>query len=233
MKIRATFWKTVAAVIVAAPVIVGQTSGSAYSTTISIIPPSQALAQTGKTYGEWSVEWWQYYLEIPLQDNPGFSETGANCEFMQHGPVFFLMGTTTGSVTRNECRVPSGKILFFPLLNATLWQTHENESGIRGYLQSVVRSTRELQASIDGIDIGTIVSLDPRNSPLRAASPAGFFTFIAPENNIVGLVPGPYNAVADGFYLMVAPLPPGQHTIRFGGVSRNFATDTTYNLTVD
>ena len=57
---------------------------------------------------------------------------------------------------------------------------------------------------------------------------------VAPKDNVFGGVPGQsYNTAADGFYLIVAPLPPGQHTIRFGGVSRNFATDTTYNLTVE
>jgi hypothetical protein len=234
MKTRAAYWKTVAVVIVGVSAMLAPASGSAGSTTISIVPPSEALAQTGKTYGEWSAAWWQYYLGIPLEDNPGFSETGANCGFMQDGPVFFLMGSPGGSVTRSECRVPSGKILFFPLLTISYYQTHETERGLRGFLQSFVRSARELHASVDGIDIGALVSLDPRDSPLRAASPDGFFPVIAPKDNVFGGVPGQsYNTAADGFYLIVAPLPPGQHTIRFGGVSRNFATDTTYNLTVE
>jgi hypothetical protein len=173
-------------------------------------------------------------LGIPLEDNPGFNETGANCGFMQDGPVFFLMGSAGGSVTRNECSVPSGKILFFPLLTISYYQIHETERGLRGFLQSFIRSARELHVSIDGIDIADLVSLDPHDSPLRAVSPDGFFPVIAPENNVFGGVPGQsYNTAADGFYLMVAPLSPGQHTIRFGGVSRNFATDTTYNLTVE
>jgi hypothetical protein len=41
--------------------------------------------------------------------------------------------------------------------------------------------------------------------------------------------------VADGAYLLVAPLPPGQHTIRFGGTGffgGDFSQDITYHLTV-
>ena len=84
------------------------------------------------------------------------------------------------------------------------------------------------------MDVGTIVSLAPRSTPLRAASPAGFFTVLAPENNIFSGIPGQsYETVSDGFYLLVAPLPAGAHTIKFGGVSRNFAADVTYNLIVE
>ena len=63
---------------------------------------------------------------------------------------------------------------------------------------------------------------------------ARHFTVVAPENNIFGGVPAQsYDTVADGFYLMIAPLPPGDHTITFGGSGRNFAADVTYNLFVE
>ena len=41
--------------------------------------------------------------------------------------------------------------------------------------------------------------------------------------------------VADGYYLMLAPLTPGQHTLNFGGTIGdpiNFTLDITYNFTV-
>jgi hypothetical protein len=63
-----------------------------------------------------------------------------------------------------------------------------------------------------------------------------------PANNIfsfigVPLPAGTYApAVADGFYLLLAPLPPGAHTIRFGGQGLfnggGFSQDITYHLAV-
>lgn len=149
--------------------------------------------------------------------------------------MFFLVSTAGGSATRNECVVPAGKMLFFPLLAiAGLTHQREPEHSLRNYNRSFINSTRELQVSIDGTDISTLVSLEPRVTPLRAASPAGFFTLDLPENNIFGVAAGQsYEAVADGFYLLVAPLSPGAHTIKFGRISRNFAADVTYNLYVE
>lgn len=210
-------------------------SGATSSASFTVIHPDHALAQTGKTYGEWSVAWWQYILEIPVENNPLFDETGANCNFGQAGPVFFLVSTNGGTATRNECRVPAGKILFFPLLGlANLRDVdRQPEVALRASIKGYGESTRELQANIDGEDIG--ISLFPRATPLRTFSPAGFFTVTAPETNALGgLVPGKsYDSVSDGFYLMVAPLPPGPHTITFGATSRNFASYVTYNLVVE
>ena len=64
MEFPEKYRKTVAAVLMATLLlIVAPTSGFAASETI--IPPGDAQAQTGMTYGEWSRAWWQYVLEIP------------------------------------------------------------------------------------------------------------------------------------------------------------------------
>lgn len=58
------------------------------------------------------------------------------------------------------------------------------------------------------------------------------------ENNLWGLDPGKYGpSVDDGIYLMLAPLRPGKHTIRFTAASVGFdgqpwALDVTYHLKV-
>lgn len=234
MEFPENYRKTVAAVLMATLLlIVAPTSGFAASETI--IPPGDAQAPTGMTYGEWSRAWWQYVLEIPFENNPLFDETGANCNFGQEGPVFFLVATDGGTATRSECRVPAGKILFFPLLGvANLREAGDRQPELasRASIKGFTESTRVLQANIDGQDVD--ISLDPDTTPLRTLSPAGFFTVIAPENNILGAVPGQsFHTVTDGFYLMVAPLPPGPHTITFGATSRYFASYVTYNLIVE
>lgn len=234
MKFPEKYRKTVAGVLMATLLlIVAPTSGFASS---EVIPPGDAQAQTGMTYGEWSRAWWHYVLEIPFENNPIYDETGANCNFGQSGAVFFLVATDGGNAVRNECRVPAGKILFFPLLGVAnlRWEgtDRKSEQGLRASIKGFSESTRVLQANIDGEDVD--ISLDPDTTPLRTLSPAGLFTIIAPENNILGVVPGQsFDTVTDGFYLMLAPLPPGPHTITFGGTSRYFSSYVTYNLIVE
>ncbi|CAN5347436.1 hypothetical protein BH10ACI1_BH10ACI1_26540 [soil metagenome] len=238
MKVQEKFRKILASAFMACLLLIAAPTAFA---NFNIILPDNAQAQTGKTYGEWSATWWQYAMSIPADDNPILDSTGAKCRVGQSASsqVFFLASTPGGSVVRNECVVPAGKILFLPLLTTASFRSSDDknkepEHAIRNYLNGFIRSTRQIQVSIDGMDAGAMVSLEPHLTPLRAISPAGFFIIIAPENNIFGGVPGQsYNWVADGFYLLIAPLPPGAHTIKFGGVSRNFAADATYNLYVE
>jgi hypothetical protein len=74
---------------------------------------------------------------------------------------------------------------------------------------------------------------DANVSAFRVQSPV--FDFNAPEDNILG-VPGGGSgqAVSDGIYLMLRPLPAGQHTVRFGGTfdAFDFTLDITYHITV-
>jgi hypothetical protein len=208
-------------------------SGSTPSS-VDVIHPDHSMAQTGKTYEEWSAAWWKYVLEIPFENNPLFDETGENCNFAQSDDVFFLVSTAGGVAIRNECRVPAGKVIFFALVGTVKFKEvdgPEPEIAARASIQGVSKSMRELRARVDGEDVG--ISLFPRSTPLRTLSPPGFFTIDAPENNVFGLAPNQYHAVADGFYLMLAPLTPGPHEITFGGTTGSFASYVTYNLIVE
>jgi hypothetical protein len=210
-----------------------------------ILPPHSSAF--GKTYGAWSAAWWQYVLAQPASSNPLNDSTGAGCAKAQSGPVFFLVGTSsTGTATRDQCTVPAGKALFFPLVNAfdvhtpgdgldtpeLVWNDLQNTIGFGPF--------SELQAKIDGVPVG---NLDPASTPFRAcAGPdarctAPDFSLAVPDENILTIPAGIYApAVADGFYLLLTPLRPGRHTITFGGKGlfggSSFSQDITYNLTV-
>src|SRR5262245_530845 len=61
----------------------------------AVFPPdSQPF---GKSYRQWSAEWWQFVFSLPLSANPLFDETGEKCVVGQHGPVWFLAGTFGGT----------------------------------------------------------------------------------------------------------------------------------------
>ena len=49
----------------------------------------------------------------------------------------------------------------------------------------------------------------------RTVSPAFYISL--PEGNLFGAPAGSYFAVAHGFYPMLPPLAPGEHTLDFGG----------------
>ncbi len=229
-------------VIAAVSIAVGLMAGSvsqvgAGDPNPGVIPPNAEAY--GMTYGEWSAKWWQWAYSLPVNQNPFFDENG-NCSHGangQLGPVWFLTGVVnvSGTAVRN-CTVPAGKALFFPILNvecSTLEGNGSTEAELRACTASFMDLVTNVAAEIDGVSIQNL-------QDYRAASP--LFTFgPLPDNNVLQLFgfDAPAGAtsvsVADGFYLMLAPLSVGQHTIHYSGTFGppiNFTLDITYHLTI-
>ena len=192
----------------------------------------------GNTYGEWSGRWWQWLLAIPADVNPNLDDTGANCAQGQSGKVWFLAGTFGDAPVVRNCTVPKGSFLFFPILGSIFGaavgdcqpsnpEVVCNLNDLREIVGALQDNPKKLRLNVDGV-VMTLPDLIVQ----RTASPAVEITL--PEGNIVGLDPGVYSPnVSDGFWIMLQPLPPGQHTIRFIGVSNSdFGVDVKYNLTV-
>jgi len=109
----------------------------------------------------------------------------------------------------------------------------------------------ELSLEIDGKKVS---GLSPKAPVFRADSP--LFTFNLPTDNILGescppagqpagtlplrlCPPGPSPSVADGYYVLLEPLSPGEHTIRIqakaqpiNAAENSFTLDVTYELLV-
>jgi hypothetical protein len=193
----------------------------------------------GNTYSEWSARWIQWLLSIPATTNPALDTTGAECGEGQAGPVWFLAGTFGGSVTRS-CTVPVGKALFFPIVNGFFG------AGVFDCFPTVPSVTCNLTtlrvaaaASMDAVTLEAHIDgkLLPNLSGQRVQSPE--FTITYPDDNVFGIQSGTYVPnVADGYWLMLAPLSAGAHTIHFkgeitGGVFAGTVIEATYHLTVE
>jgi hypothetical protein len=197
-----------------------------------VLPPQSR--SHGATYGEWSARWWQWAYSLPADQNPFFDETGcANGANGQSGSVWFLTGVlNTSGVAERTCTVPTGKALFFPLINVECSTVEAppfygaDEEELRACAQSF--AIADVFATIDGTAVQNLG--DP--SPYSVESP--LFTFTLPENNVLGLPAGEAQSVSSGYYLMLAPLSAGEHTVHFGGryPDFDFALDITYHLNV-
>ena len=199
-----------------------------------VVPPVDGL------YNRLAVAWWQYALGQPAATNPLTDTTGANCAGSQAGPVFFLSGVAgPGAATRDQCTVHGSKRLFFPLMNA--FDVHTPGDGLdtpalvyRDFLSFGFR-VDALRASVDGV---AIANLDPATTPFRvcAAPVSGCappsFSLTFPDGNLFDLPAGIYQpAVQDGYYLLLAPLKPGVHTISFGGTGTFAGGPADQNIT--
>lgn len=231
---RRAYWQSV---IVAVVFVLGLTMPALAGGNPGVIPPNQKT--NGLTYGEWSARWWQWAYSLPVSDNP-FFDVGGDCTNGaqgQSGPVWFLTGVLIegGTAVRN-CTVPTGRMFFFPILNvecATLEGNGSTEAELRACTDFFLSFVTNVAAELDGRPIQNLQRFRAASplftyGPLPDDNVLQFFGFDAPEG-------ATSLAAADGFYLMLAPLSVGHHTLRFTGTFGdpiNFTLDITYNLTV-
>jgi hypothetical protein len=198
---------------------------------LQIIPPH--ASPKGKTYGEWSVAWWQWLWSIPAAQNPGLDETGEFVGVGQSGSVWFL-AANFGGYNERTATIPPGKMLFVDVsawFGSPVIGDPEDLDELRAGLAEANELTQNITFEVDGVAVPDIENY-------RVQSP-GPFSFETPEGSVLelfyGVPAGIYEpALADGHFVMLAPLSRGEHTLRisselpFGfGVS-----EVIYHLTV-
>jgi hypothetical protein len=257
MQFSAKHWRTsIALVAVVAALVVPAASALASNSNPGVLPPQSH--PHGLTYGQWSARWWQWEASFPASANPGTDLTGSECALGQSGPfvirrLWFLTGLFSplgGTVTRT-CTVPVGRTILFPVFNAEWSQVEQRNNGDQCIVPASPsgESDAALQACVTaqidlGISTGGVLQADVDGRQVqnllnyRALSPP--FDVTGVPGNPVFPVTGPGSvttrSVADGFWIMLAPLPPGPHTIHFRADLTQtpfaFLVDVTYDLTI-
>ncbi len=188
----------------------------------------------GKTISTWTVAWWKYVMAFPASTNPLADASGANCAVGQSGQVFFLVGTTGGPAVRNDCVVPPGKSILFPIINviAAVPDDAANAADLVSLVTWYMSHTDTVVATVDGVNLAHLLADYRFPSPIFSfdgATPGIFAPLYEGHRSI---------AFSDGWWVMLTPLTPGPHTIHFLGHlvvpewGVDFTTEVTYHLTV-
>ena len=207
----------------------------------------------GKTYGEWAAEWWKWALSFPADINPIADETGELCDMGQSGPVWFLAGTFGLTGVERECTIPAGKAIFYPLINIT-WvdapgDEQYSDDDVRYILSAFTGSgdlACQLSSTLNTLDTWIFGEVPAPVTALgrpivRAQSPKD--SVYLPEGNIFGLPAGVNDRlIAEGYWVMLPPLSPGEHVLNMNGaecsengdgtIVKTFETGVTYYLNV-
>lgn len=219
----------------------------------------------GRTYAQWSAAAWRWELEQPnkasspvVVPNPGTktSPQQVNCRLGQSGKVWFLGGIfsliqTNYTSAYRECSIPSAKYLYFPVVDS--WMDDLNCPGQPPFTDTAAELKQAVANQMDDvtsmrvvIDHHLIPGLTSTSSPYRFA--ANGFSYTLPSNSALSdacpgdpfpggtTPPKPPGAFANGYYIMLAPLPPGVHHITFAaqasGTYLNGSADVHYILHV-
>jgi hypothetical protein len=215
------------------PLLAQQAEDSADARTFS---PRSAVF--GMTYGDWAAAFWQWEASLPLSKNPAV--TGTNCLIGQeNGPVFFAPASFGGSMTVS-CTIPARKAIFITVLTDEC--STVEPAPFHGSNPQELRNCNG--AGTDPLDPNTLtLTVDNKPvvrdlRPFRVQTPS--FKFIMPSSDNFLHLPGVASATSelDGYFVMLQPLPKGQHVIHSGGSFTSgppagFTAFITLNLTVE
>jgi hypothetical protein len=227
------------ALLIACCALAGQTPAARATDSDAVLPPKSH--PFGKSYTQWSEEHWQWLYSIPAANHPAFQDGNIDLSAYQPpGHVWFLIGSFSptpvasgfAANANRTATVPHGKALFFPIIDAEA-STAEGNGSTHAELLAVARGFLDpvsgLTCEIDGNPV-------PHLERYRFETP--LFTWgPLPTDNILGLPAGTTtDAVSAGYFIMLAPLSSGPHTVHFAGTSgispNAFTLDITYHLTV-
>jgi hypothetical protein len=218
-----------------------------------------ALAQVGQgakasgTAAELAAAWTQWAYSKPVNQNSpliggGQDYNQARCDGTPVSPTqgkqWFLAGTTTGDPVVRTCTMPVGTHLFFPVVTSFGVKvfSFEDAETERQKAITFINNVLADPAFRQSIEVTVDEKAVKSNRIVRATSP--LFTLTLPEDNIFNcptcappvVVPaGDYEgALADGVWVTLPPLPPGEHIIHFefNAPDVGFSQDNTYILTV-
>ena len=191
-------------------------------------------------------QWWQWFINIPVEVHPQVDETGAACDLAQRGNYWFLAGSNDGEVNRS-CTVPVGVKLVVPLDNTFCYPEEgvdTNESCIEwvdawydGLDQAdfVVKLDNVVQPKVDVCEVAAhptdVVQALPAACVIIRRKDRALFSFAVGQYSVLTSPVGVYRAnAARGLWAVVdtAPLALGAHVLR---VTTPFQT-VRYNLKV-
>jgi hypothetical protein len=203
----------------------------------------------GKAYAEWAAAWWQWAVGIPADSNPITDPDGRFGLTDQSGPVYFLAGAFGGTAERS-ITIPTGKALFFPILNSLWWAPDDVDdatayvNGLPG-MDAADFTDEELVQMLAAAQMSGVTSMSllvdgkPVDDVLDYYFETDGFrlTDTALIDTLGGEISQPNTAFAAGYWVMLNPLTPGRHTITWSArganpVAGRLSLDVTYHVTV-
>lgn len=185
------------------------TTGATNSRQVALAPGESV---SGHSVAQLTAEWWQWAMSMPDNINPVRDRTGVNCGMGQQGDVWFLAGGFGSAKIHRVCTVPSGKTLLFPVVNMVYWPAEGETSYTCEEAKAAAAlnndTALDLFVELDGVAMEDV-------KRYRVSTEQCF--------NVFGRIPAsqrPYDAypsASDGYWMVLKPLAPGHHTLKFGG----------------
>lgn len=193
------------ALLVAAAILAAGMVASAQAAAHAPLHPDALVA--GKRVDAYPALWWQWVNRKRWGAQAFQDPTGAQCALNQSGPVWFLAGTDGTDEVRRHCRIPAGKHVFLPLITMLENAVHSGSTSCAQLHLDAAANNNHVVATdvrVDGVRID-IHALRMAGTCFDAYANADYRE---DDERAVGV------SATDGYWLMLAPLADGSHTIQ-------------------
>jgi len=167
----------------------------------------------GVTFGEFTARWWQWAEFMPIA--PFLDPDGRLCDIDQEGPVWFLAGTDGTFNVKRTCVIPKGRYILVPIINMRYSSTRQHNGKPLPLPCKVLQESAAVNNDRLGSAIVLIDGVRVTNVAKYRVRSNGCFPLVAGDEESA-------STAADGYWLMLKPLPPGRHTLTIGA---NYASD--------
>lgn len=176
-----------------------------------VLPPDAKVGR--ETFGGLTARWWQWAERFPLP--PYLDPDGRLCEYDQDGPVWFLAGTDGTFNATRRCVIPEGRHILVPIIN----MRYSNTQPRRGKALNLPCKVLQEGAAVNNDRLGSAIVL------IDGARVSDVTRYRIRSDGCFPLVEGDAESprtAADGYWLLIKPLPRGRHTLSVGA---NYAAD--------
>lgn len=183
------------------------------------LPPNRTYE--GKSLAEWAIAWNQWTYAPTSCESAAFDTNGNNCAIHQDpdSPVFFL-DFSASDKTRGECKIPSDKAVFVPLI-----AVNSDNAGVDPPLSDaeLMAVTTEALETMRDVYLRADAMVIPDLG--RHALPTTAYSYdLPPEpnwyscNGRSGIGDMTIPAYLSGYFALFPPPAPGRHRLEYGGV---------------
>ncbi len=156
----------------------------------------------GVSLAHWTERWWQWAYALPIE--PYRDPDGRFCDLGQEGPVWFLAGTDGSFDATRRCILPADAHVLVPIINMAHLSTRSRPRGCEQLQRAAAVNNNHLISAVailDGKPLGSVALH-------RVRSESCFRIAMNEHDSLL--------AAADGYWLMLKPLPRGRHTLVIG-----------------
>jgi hypothetical protein len=194
---------------------------------------------SGQSYENWTVKWWEWFVQIPFSRHPAKDSTGrfGNDNASKDPDVTFLAGAVNRRAER-EVNIRAGKPVLVPLLvveNSGLEWPGSEIADLQNLSRGFADDMISLKAVFDEGKVGEAVFWTGLLSKYRVYTGQFKPTFLS--DNLFLRAGGQTTASADGYWMFLKgdlfEEKGVKHTLWFRGEGEYYQTEVAYTLNVD